>query len=122
VARRLTIQRVILAVAGLVIVLGAACIWLAFGGVKPAVQATAEDRAGRQVREQRGRGAEVRYAEAGAGRALCGYAGMRGEAGVVAFVSRPNRILFSDDPLPVEFREMQQRFCPNFLVSPEPPS
>ena len=113
----------------LVLGLGAASAWVLMHGHKPAPQPTANDRAVRQVREQRGAGFDVRYAEAGRGRAVCGYAGPRGTAAAtgngmdaIAFVSRPNRILFSDDPLPVEFREMQQRFCPTFLARPNAPN
>jgi len=116
-----------------VLLLGALCVFAAIQGTRPPAQPTANDRALRQVREQRGPGFDVRYAEAGRGRAVCGYAGQRrvpghAEGGLaigghdaIAFVSRPNRILFSDDPLPVEFREMQQRFCPGFLVNPVEP-
>ncbi len=124
--RRLTVKRVIPMMAVLVIVLGGLSVWVIYRNARPPAQPTANERALRQVREQRGGAYEVRYAEAGTGRAVCGYAGplnhdqAYGGGGVdaVAFVSRPNRILFSDDPLPVEFREMQKRFCPTFLARP----
>jgi len=75
-------------------------------------------RIARQTREQLGPGAELRYAELGEKRAACGYVG-RGRSGpAVGFVSLPNRILFSDDPLPMEFREMRERYCPGFLTTP----
>ena len=129
-ARRLNVQRLMLGMGLLVLALGAVSAWVVYQGIQPPAQPTANERAVRQVREQRGRGFDVRYAEAGRGRALCGYAGPRtrgstvghGGSDAVAFVSRPNRILFSDDPLPVEFREMQQRFCPGFLVQPSAPN
>ena len=38
--------------------------------------------------------------------------------GAGRFISVPNRILFSDDPLPTEFREMRERYCPGFLTPP----
>lgn len=128
-ARRLTVQRLIPVMGVLVLALGALSAWVVYRNARPPTEPTANERALRQVREQRGRAFDVRYAEAGQGRAVCGYAGPRGNAGLsreggqdaVAFVSRPNRILFSDDPLPVEFREMQQRFCPGFLANPVPP-
>lgn len=129
-ARRLKVQRVILVMGVLVLALGAVSAWLVYHNVQPPAQPTANERALRQVREQRGAGFEVRYSEPGQGRALCGYAGPRTNGGAagpggggdaVAFVSRPTRILFSDDPLPVEFREMQQRFCPGFLANPVRP-
>lgn len=120
----------ILVMGVLVLGLGAASVWVLMHGHKPPTQPTANERALRQVREQRGAGFDVRYAEAGRGRAVCGYAGPHtGEGAIrvsgldaVAFVSRPTRILFSDDPLPVEFREMQQRFCPGFLANPNRPA
>ncbi len=116
----------ILVMGVLVLGLGAVSAWVLTHADKPAAQPTANERTVRQVHEQRGAGFDVRYAEAGRGRAVCGYAGPRnagagtGDGGLdaVAFVSRPTRILFSDDPLPVEFREMQQRFCPDFLAQP----
>ncbi|CAN5205612.1 hypothetical protein BH09PSE1_BH09PSE1_18830 [soil metagenome] len=125
-ARRLSVQRLMLVMGALVLALGALSAWVVYTNARPPAQPTADQRAVRQVREQRGRGFDVRYAEAGRGRAVCGYAGPRNRDGgahvggldAVAFVSRPNRILFSDDPLPVEFREMQQRFCPGFLANP----
>ncbi|WP_395649558.1 hypothetical protein [Brevundimonas sp.] len=121
-ARRLNVQRLMLVMAALVLALGGVCAWVIYDNARPAPQPTAGERAVRQLREQRGPEAEVRYAEAGRGRALCGYAGVRGQATAVAFVSRPNRILFSDDPMPVEFREVQQRFCPTFLSQPSAPN
>ena len=120
-ARRLKVQRLIPVMGALVLVLGGACAWVIYQNARPPDPPTAGERAVRQLREQRGPTAEVRYAEAGRGRALCGYAGVRGQATAVAFVSRPNRILFSDDPMPVEFREVQQRFCPAFLAQPANP-
>ncbi|CAN5143580.1 hypothetical protein BH10PSE1_BH10PSE1_28950 [soil metagenome] len=128
-ARRLNVQRLILVMGALVLALGALSAWVVYQNARPPAEPTADERALRQVREQRGSAFDVRYAEAGRGRAVCGYAGPRNRKGApglggydaVAFVSRPNRILFSDDPLPVEFREIQQRFCPDFLANPVPP-
>jgi len=117
-ARRLNMQRlirVLIPVLGVaVLALGGVCLWAVTRGGPPMAQTPAPERALQQVREQMGRAGELRYFEAGEGRALCGYAGLKGQARAVAFVSRPNRILFSDDPLPGEFREMRQRFCPGF--------
>ncbi|AYG94206.1 hypothetical protein D8I30_02655 [Brevundimonas naejangsanensis] len=77
-------------------------------------QATPAERALVQVRAQMGPQGEVRYVEAGRGRAACGYAGTRGRREAVAFVSRPNRILMSDDPLSAEFAALKSRYCPGF--------
>ena len=64
---------------------------------------------------------EVRLLELGTGRVACGYAGRRGEAAAVAFVSRPRRILFSDDPLSGEFTAMVAADCPGLpLRRPAP--
>lgn len=118
-ARRLNVQRLLLVFGVLVIALGALCLWVASrGGGLGFEQPNAHERAVRQVREQMGPTGEVRYAEVGTGRALCGYAGLRGQTRAVSFVSRPNRILFSDDPLPEEFKKMQQQVCPSFLAAP----
>jgi len=116
--RRLTVRRVIPVLGVMVLVLGAVGLWAVSRGDLAISPVSADQRATRQVRAQLGRSGEVRYLEAGERRAACGYAGRKGEARAVAFVSRPNRILFSDDPLPGEFREMQKRFCPGFLTSP----
>jgi len=120
--RRLNVQRVILVLGVVVLGLGALSLWAVSRGELAFQEVPATERAVRQVREQMGTTGEIRYVEAGERRAACGYAGRRGQEQAVAFVSRPNRILFSDDPLPGEFREMQARFCPTFLVSPGPTS
>ena len=48
---------------------------------------------------------------------MCGYVGRTRKGEAVAFVSTPNRILFSDDPMPTEFRQMRERYCPGFLTA-----
>ena len=48
------------------------------------------------------------------GKAACGYAGLKGSREAVAFVSRPNRILMSHDPLTGEFATLKSRYCPGF--------
>ena len=78
----------------------------------------ADARVMRQIRTQAGRGAELRYAENGERRSVCGYVGRVAGGPAVGFVSIPNRILFSDDPLPTEFREMRQSYCPGFMAAP----
>jgi hypothetical protein len=75
-------------------------------------------RAMRQVREQRGPGTELRYVQPGQNRTVCGYVGRTGQRAAVAFVSRPSRILFSDDPLTIEFREARERYCPDLMQAP----
>lgn len=77
-------------------------------------QPTPAERALTQVKAQMGPTAEVRYLEDGKRRAVCGYAGLAGQRQAVEFVSRPNRILMSNDPLRAEFAEMKTRFCPGF--------
>ena len=120
--RRVNVQRVILVLSVFVLGLGALSLWVVSRREPAFREVPAQERAVRQVREQMGQTGEIRYVEAGERRAACGYAGRKGQQQAVAFVSRPNRILFSDDPLPGEFREMRQRFCPMFLVPPPGPA
>lgn len=94
------------------VVMQGTSVW--FGKAEPDLA----DRAQRQLRQYVGRNIEVRYTEAGRGLALCGYAGRRGEARAFSFISRPNRIITSDDPLPTEFNEMMTSFCPGFARRP----
>lgn len=120
-ARRFNTQRVITVMAVLVLGLGAVCLYAANQGARWGASAPDPGaRAAAQVREQRGAQAEVRYVAPGRGPALCGYAGLKGRE-AVAFVSRPNRILFADDPLPEEFKAMLERDCPGFLKAPPRP-
>lgn len=105
----------------MVIVLGVG-LWLMTSRPRIAAPEQASVRVERQLHAQLGRGAELRYAEAGQRRAVCGYVGRGAGGPAVGFVSIPNRILFSDDPLPTEFREMRQRYCPGFMQGPTQPS
>ncbi|MET4682381.1 hypothetical protein [Brevundimonas faecalis] len=104
-----------------VLLLGGASLFAATQGARFGPrQATAGERALAQVKAQMGPRGELRYVEAGRGRAVCGYAGVRGEKGATAFVSRPNRILMSHDPLSGEFVELKARYCPGFdAAAPE---
>ena len=106
----------LIAVLGLVVLaLGAAALWAAGQGAQFGPdQPTAGDRALVQLRELIGPGVELRYTEAGQGRALCGYARRPGARHDVAFISRPNRLLLADDPLKTEFAETQRKLCPGF--------
>jgi hypothetical protein len=105
-----------------VLALGAAATWLLTTGRAVAPWDPApEARALAQVRDRFGPTGEVRLLEPGAGRVVCGYAGRQGEAAAVAFVSRPRRILFSDDPLSGEFSAMVAVDCPGLpLRRPAP--
>ena len=111
-------QRWMLIAAAVVLLLCAVGVWV---GTRPP-DALSPEAAGhrvmRQIRIQAGAGAELRYAENGQRRAVCGYVGRTAGGPAVGFVSIPNRILFSDDPLPTEFREMRQSYCPGFLARP----
>ena len=118
--------RALLPVLGIaVLILGALSLWVFVHERTARSGETPFQRAERQVREQRGPDWEVRYVEAGAEPAVCGYAAPRNRGGAthepVAFVSRIGRILFADDPLPAEFRDLTQQFCPAFARSPKPP-
>lgn len=107
----------LIAAAG-VLALCAGGVWLATRPSGAPAPEPADERVMRQIRVQAGRGAELRYSEPGQRRAVCGYMGRRAGGPATAFVSIPNRILFSDDPLPTEFREMRLRYCPGFSGAP----
>ncbi|GAW41438.1 hypothetical protein SH203_01844 [Brevundimonas sp. SH203] len=107
----------LIAAAG-VLALCAGGVWLATRPTGAPAPEPADARVMRQIQVQAGHAAELRYSEPGQRRAVCGYIGRRAGVPATAFVSIPNRILFSDDPLPTEFREMRQRYCPGFLIAP----
>lgn len=117
-ARRRRTERMTTVLATAVVALGGLGIWAVSQSFLPRFR---EARALRQGREQRGSGTELRYVQAGEGRTVCGYVGRTGRLEAVAFVSRPSRILFSDDPLQVEFRELRDRFCPDLPRTPATP-
>ncbi|MNE48952.1 hypothetical protein D3C77_265370 [compost metagenome] len=108
-------DRLIVGLGVAVVLLGGASLYALTQGARfgPA-QATPAERALVQVHAQMGPQGEVRYVEAGRGRAACGYAGVKGRKEAVAFVSRPNRILMGDDPLSAEFAALKSRYCPGF--------
>ena len=110
-------QRLIIA-AALVLALCAVGVWMLMQPAHTPSPEPADARVMRQIRTQAGRGAELRYAENGQRRSVCGYVGRLAGGPAVGFVSIPNRILFSDDPLPTEFREMRQSYCPGFMAAP----
>ena len=107
----------LIAAAG-VLALCAGGVWLATRPSGAPAPEPANERVMRQIRMQAGRGAELRYSEPGQRRAVCGYVGRAAGGPAVGFVSIPNRILFSDDPLPTEFREMRRQYCPGFMAAP----
>ncbi len=122
---RITV-RALLPVLGLVVlILGGLSLWVFVHERSVRSSETPFQRAERQVHEQRGGDWEVRYIEAGTGPAVCGYAAPRNRGGAthepVAFISRIGRVLFADEPLPTEFRDLRQQFCPAFARSPGPP-
>ncbi|MDP3369455.1 MAG: hypothetical protein Q8M32_06355 [Brevundimonas sp.] len=118
--RAIRTDRLIAALGVAVLALGALALW--FVTRNPGAGFTEEPasrRVLRQARDQLGRTAEVQLIEPGRGRVVCGYiAAGRGEA-AVGFISRPNRMLLSEDPLNGEFRAMMAADCPGF---PEPPA
>ncbi|HEV2081200.1 MAG TPA: hypothetical protein VGR32_01980 [Brevundimonas sp.] len=118
-ARRIRTDRLIAVLGGAVLALGALAAWrvIATDGAAP-WETPPHRRALHQVRERFGPSGQVRLIEPGRGRVVCGYAGRRGETGSVAFVSRPNRILFADDPLTGEFRAMVDADCPDLPTPP----
>jgi hypothetical protein len=121
--RTIRTDRLIAVLAAVVLVLGAATLW--FAARNPGAGFTEETpsrRVLRQAREQLGQTAEVQLIEPGRGRVVCGYiaAGRGGRA--VGFISRPNRMLLSEDPLNAEFRAMIASDCPGFPVRPSMPA
>lgn len=111
--RTIRIERLIAVLGVAVILLGVLVLWLvsrdAFGKPEP----TPEQRAQAQVHALVGRHARVTYTETGRRRAVCGY--IRNGDEVVAFVSRPNRLMLETDPLKQEFDQLQGDLCPGFL-------
>lgn len=116
-------DRMIIGLGAAVLLLGALSLFALSQGARfgPG-QPTPAERAREQVAAQLGRQGEVRYLEAGRGRAACGYAGLKGRREAVAFVSRPNRILMGDDPLSQEFAALKSRYCPGFDAPAPTPS
>lgn len=118
--RGISTERVIAVMGALVLALGALIVWRLSDGGMTASGETDRQRVLRQARAQLGPRAEVRLIEAGRGRALCGYVGVRGEDAARAFLSRPNRLLLGDDPLRGEFHDQVARDCPRFPAPPRP--
>ena len=117
--RAIQTDRLIALLGAAVIILGALALWL--GAREPGAgfdEEPVSSRVMRQAREQLGRNAEVRLIEPGRGRVVCGYIGADRAGRPVGFISRPNRMLLSHDPLNAEFRAMMSADCPDF---PEPP-
>ncbi|MFN7129939.1 MAG: hypothetical protein ACK4OJ_12830 [Brevundimonas sp.] len=104
--------------AAVALIAAAVGVWAMTHGTRVAQPEPPSQRAVRQIREQLGRDAELRYSEVGQRRAVCGYVGRTRGGQAVGFVSLTSRILFSDDPLPTEFRDMRERYCPGFLTRP----
>ena len=122
---RITVRALLPLLGIAVLILGGLSLWLFVHERAARSPETPFQRAERQVREQRGADWEVRYVEAGSGPAVCGYAAARNRSGAtyepVAFISRIGRVLFADEPLPTEFRDLREQFCPAFARSPTAP-
>ncbi len=118
--RAMRTDRLIVVLGVAVLVLGVLVLWsITRGSGAGFTEEPASRRVLRQAREQLGRTAEVRLIEPGRGRVVCGYvAPGRGDR-PIGFISRPNRMLLSHDPLNTEFRAMMSADCPDF---PEPPT
>lgn len=120
--RTIRIDRLIAVLGLAVLVLGGVLLWLATQGPPPGVaREPVSERVLRQAREQLGPRAEVRLIEAGSGRVVCGYVAATPRGAAVGFVSRPNRMLLSHDPLSTEFRAILAADCPDFPESPPRP-
>jgi hypothetical protein len=121
--RAIRTDRLIAVLAAVVLVVGGATIW--FATQNPGAGFTEETpsrRVLRQARDQLGPKAEVQLIEAGRGRVVCGYIAAERGGRAVGFISRPNRMLLSEDPLNAEFRAMIASDCPGFPVRPSRPN
>ena len=117
--RAIRTERLIAVLGAVVLLLGALILWKTIEASRPGFTEEApKRRVLRQAREQLGRTAEIRLLDEGRGRVVCGYVGRRGESGAWSFISRPNRIMMSDDPLATEFQAMLRADCPHL---PKPP-
>lgn len=116
--RRFSTERLILLLGLAVLGLGALILWLVSRDAFAPAAPTPEERAVAQVRDILGRDARVRYTEPGRRLAVCGYVEDAGQT--AAFISRPNRLMLSTDPLRTEYEQMQRDFCPGFLTRPTP--
>lgn len=118
--RAIRTDRLIAVLGAAVLVLGALVVWFVIRGPGASfAEETVSRRVLRQARQQLGRTAEVQLIESGRGRVVCGYIAETKGGRAVGFISRPNRMLLSQDPLNGEFRAMITADCPNF---PEPPA
>ncbi|KQY85735.1 MULTISPECIES: hypothetical protein [unclassified Brevundimonas] len=118
--RAIRTDRLIAVLGAAVLLLGAVIVWGAVRTSRPGVvEEPPARRVLRQAREQLGRTAEIRLLDEGRGRVVCGYVGRRGESAAYSFISRPNRIMMSDDPLATEFQAMLRADCPHL---PRPPA
>ena len=118
--RAIRTDRLIAVLGVAVLALGAAAAWLSTRGSGGGfTEEPASRRVLRQAREQLGPAAEVQLIETGRGRVVCGYIAAARGGQAVGFISRPNRMLLSEDPLNGEFRAMIDADCPDF---PEPPA
>ncbi|HEX8470778.1 MAG TPA: hypothetical protein VF633_06675 [Brevundimonas sp.] len=117
--RRLNVQRVIGGLGVVVLGLGALSLWAISHGARPGFsQEQASDRVLRQAHEQLGPRAEIRLLQTGRGRVVCGYLAADSRSSPSGFVSRPNRLLLSNDPLKGEFDQMVAQDCPAFPAPP----
>jgi hypothetical protein len=118
--RAIRIDRLIAVLGVAVVGLGALALWFFTQGSGGGfTEEPASRRVLRQAREQLGRTAEVQLIEPGRGRVVCGYIAAERGGRAVGFISRPKRMLLSQDPLNGEFRAMIAADCPDF---PEPPA
>ena len=120
--RRLNVQRLIGVLGVLVLALGALSLWAIYHVARPGFrQEPAADRVLRQAHEQLGPRAEIRLLQTGRGRVVCGYLAADSKSAASGFVSRPNRLLLSNDPLKGEFEQMVAQDCPGFPAPPRAP-
>jgi hypothetical protein len=118
-SRAITTDRLILVLGVIVLMLGGGALWAATHSWRLAdPQPSPSERALSQLREIVGGQVEITDLEIGKGRAVCGYVGDRDGSGGPIFISRPNRLMLSTDPLRIEFDQTLKTACPGFLKSP----
>ena len=117
--RAIRTDRLIAALGAAVLLLGALIVWGLVRNAGPGfVEEPTARRVLRQARDQLGPTAEIRLLDPGRGRVACGYVGRRGEGAAYSFISRPNRIMMSHDPLATEYQAMLRADCPNLPKAP----
>ena len=117
--RGITTNRLIAMLGIAALALGVLVLWRVVdtGGIE-FVDESPGVRAARQARELLGPEAEIQLLHVGSGRVVCGYVGEGRGQPSQPFLSRPNRMMLSTDPLGAEFKDTLARECAGFPTGP----